>query len=621
MSRRVGLQSVVLLFLVAWFPLVAWAAEDLIDGELPPLVEEVVVSATRTPAPADSLGSSVTVLGSEEIAARNKNSVLELLRTIPGLEVNQQGGPGRAAAVFLRGAGAAGTLVLIDGVPVNSPNVGNYDFADLRADQIERIEVLRGPQSSLYGSEAMGGVINIVTRRGLAGESLTAGFERGNRQTSRFRLGFGGASEHRDFRFTCSRDDVKGVSAASERNGNTEKDPFRNSSLAGLAGWKWGEAGRIEAAFHYLNSKAALDSFAFGIGPVDDPNWEQARKTGMVSIKAERKLSPIWRQSARLSYFKEKIDGTDPDTLWNNFQIRSQVLDFSAQADIRPASTHLLTLGAGYQKRKGENVGNFDEGASLSSAFVQDQWSWKGKLFLTGAVRFDRHSVAGSKATGRATVAWRVDDAVRLHGSYGTGFRAPTFNELYFPFYGNPKLEPETSTGYDAGVALNLLGGKGTVDLTYFQNRFENLIAYDFAAFQAMNIDRAQTHGFEASFGFRPGDAVQVEGSYTLTVSEDLKTGLMLPRRPRHRGAVSLFINPLENLNGSVTLVAVHDRIDSDGRKLDDYTRIDLGLKCRLMKGVDGALRIENLLDRDFEEIRGYTSPGRMATLGLDLSF
>lgn len=620
MSRRVRPHSVVLLFLVALLPSVSRAADDLMDGELPPLVEEVVVSATRTPAQADSLGSSVTVLSTEEIAVRNKTSVLELLRTIPGLEVNQQGGPGRASAVFLRGAGAAGTLVLIDGVPVNSPNVGNYDFADIRADQIERIEVLRGPQSSLYGSEAMGGVINIVTRRGMAGEPLTVGFERGSRQSSRFRLGFGRAAEQGDFRFTLSRDDVKGLSAASERNGNNEKDPFCNNSLAGLAGWKWGD-GRIEAAFHYLDSRAALDSFAFGVGPVDDPNWEQARKTGMVSIKAERKLSPVWRQSARLSYFREKIDGTDPDTFWNNFQIRSHVLDFNAQADLTPASAHLLTLGAGYQKRKGENVGNFDEGANLSSAFVQDQWNWNGKLFLTGAVRYDRHSVAGGKTTGRATFAWRVDDAVRLHASYGTGFRAPTFNELYFPFYGNSKLKPETSTGYDVGVGLSFPGGKGTVDLTYFQNRFENLIAYDFAAFQAMNIDRAQSHGLEAAFGFRPGAAVQVEGSYTLTCSEDLKTGLMLPRRPRHRTALSLFLSPLEKLSGSVTLVSVNDRIDSDGRKLDDYTRIDMGLKYQFLKGVAGALRVENLLDKDFEEIRGYSSPGRMATLGLDLSF
>lgn len=617
MSLKVRFSWFVLLVLSSFSLKASPAAEILDEGLLPPLVEEVVVSANLTPTGADTLGSAVTVLGPEEIEARDKTSVLELLRTIPGLEINQGGGPGRASAVFLRGAGSNNTLVLLDGTPLNSPNVGGYDFADLRTDQIERIEILRGPQSSLYGSEAIGGVINIVSRRARKDEPWQAEMAFGELESSRYNLSGGGAGTSGDFLVSASRERVEGLSAASQWRGNREKDPFETTSLTGLAGTKLGATGRLEAAVHWLDSEAAVDGFAWGIGPVDDPNWVQKRQTLSGSVKAEGQLSALWRQSARISLNRERVDGTDPDTVWNNFHLRTSIADTALQADFQLGRSNLLSLGTGYQERHGENIGNFDERVRLRSIFVQDQWSWQEKVFLTGAVRYDDHSVAGNEMTYRGTGAFRLTESWRLHASFGTGFRAPTFNELYFPYYGNTALKPETSRGADAGLTWTFAGKQATLDLTWFSNHFENLIAYDAVVFMAMNIDRARSRGMELTLGFRPVKQVQVEANYTYTDSEDLETGTLLPRRPKHRGGLLVLFHPGGRWSGTLSAIDVRKRIDSDGTWMDHYTRVDLGARYRLWEKVTAVLRVENLFNRKFEEIPGYTSPRRLATFGL----
>lgn len=596
-------------------------AATLPEDLWPPLVEEVVVSATLTPADPDTLGSAVTVLDRRDIEAREKSSVLELLRSIPGLEILQGGGPGRTASALLRGAGSANTLVLLDGIPQNSPNAGGFDFADLRTDQLERIEILRGPQSSLYGSEALGGVINLVTRAAAPGEPWRAGAAVGELASQRYYLGGGRAWERADGLFTFSHERVGGLGAASERRGNREEDPFEVSSLTARAGARLGPSGRLDAVVHWLDAEAALDGFAWGAGPVDDPNWVQHRRAWSGALKAEGRLSPAWRQSVRLTTFHERLDGDDPDTAWNRFRIRSRVDELSLQSDIQLSRANLLTVGAAHQERRGENSGNFAEGVQLQSLFAQDQASWNERLFATAAVRLDDHSTAGSKATYRGTLAWRIGRGGRLHASYGTGFRAPTFNELAFPYYGNPRLRPETSRGADLGLAWKFAGGRGTFDLTWFAHRYENLIAYDTLAYQAMNIARARAAGAELAAGFRVSEGVLVEGTFTRLDSEDRETGRALPRRPRDRASLLVLLHPTERWSATLALIDVRHRIETDGTAMDDYTRVDLGGRLRLGRGACAVLRVENLFGSAFEEVPGYTSPGRVASLGVDITF
>jgi vitamin B12 transporter len=279
-------------------------------------------------------------------------------------------------------------------------------------------------------------------------------------------------------------------------------------------------------------------------------------------------------------------------------------------------------LIVGYSRRddRGRNPGNYDERLTTDSLFLDNRWSWRERLFVTAGVRRDDHSAFGSKTSYRVTGSATLSGA-RLHGSLGTGFRAPSLVDLYFPYYGNPGLHPETSTGWDLGTAVAFGGGQFEADLTLFANRFEDLIAFDYATYLAANIAQARARGAELSIDVLATEAVRLAGTYTYTDSEDLATGAALPRRPRHRATLSGYFQPSGPWRGALTVVAVRDRLDAGGVALPDYVRVDGTIERRVARWGRTYLRLENLLDADIEEVSGYWSPGFHATLGFAVRF
>lgn len=579
--------------------------------------EDIVVTANAAPTEATAVGSSVTVLTREEIAARGTASVVELLRAVPGLEVVQGGGPGSAASVFLRGANSSHTLVLVDGVRVNTATTGAVDFADLRADEVERIEVLRGPQSSLYGSEAMGGVISIITRRGGRRPGAAVSGERGSLGLGRWRAGAHGGGPALDWQVSAGSERWDGVSVASERAGNRERDPYRNSSGAAVLGLRIGEGSRLQASWRGQDATAALDGFTWGVGPTDDPDFEQTRRAQVAALSLEARVSPRWRQLVRAGVYDERLRGRDPDTAFNRYDISNRNLDLLAQSDLQLGPHHVLSLGASAERRAGEVAGGFDARADVRSLFAASQWSWDGSGALTAAVRHDDHSVFGGATTYRATGVLGLGANARLHASWGTGFKAPTFNDLYYPFYGNPDLKAEASRGWDAGLAWDDPSGLVSADLTAFASRYDHLIAFSWTTFVAENIARAEARGWEAAVGLKTGARVRWRASYTRTESEDLDSRTPLPRRPRHRGSLAVTLGGDGPLTGSATYWLVRDRVDSDGAPMDDYDRLDVAAQLRLATWLDATARVENALDGDYEELRGYTTPGRTVAVGV----
>lgn len=579
--------------------------------------EEIVVTANAAPTEATAVGSSVTVLTHDEIAARGTASVVELLRAVPGLEIVQGGGPGSNASVFLRGSSSSHTLVLVDGVRVNTPTSGAVDFADLRADQIERIEILRGPQSSLYGSEAMGGVISIITRRGDQGLRAKVSGESGSLGLGRWRASAEGGGGVLDWQVSGGRERWEGVSVASERAGNSERDPYENTSGAALLGVRLGDRGRLQASWRGQSATAALDGFTWGVGPTDDPNFEQRRRAQVVELSFETQVTDRWRQLVRTGMYDERLRGRDPDTEYNRYDISNRDVELLLRSDLQLGRHHVLSVGASTERRDGEVDGGFDERADLRSVFASSQWSWGDHGAVTAAVRHDDHSVFGGATTCRVTGVLGLGPGARLHASWGTGFKAPTFNDLYFPYYGNPRLGAERSHGWDAGLGWEDPGGAVSADLTAFGSRYDDLIAFSWTSFVAENIARAETRGWEATVGLRTGPAVKWRASYTRTESEDLGSGVPLPRRPRHRGSVAVTVGGEGPLTGSATFWMVRDRVESDGTPMDDYERLDLALRLRLARWLDATARVENALDEDYEELTGYTSPGRILAAGL----
>ena len=633
-------------------------ADDTADDEEAPeetpaatVREEIVVSAQAAEVPRRRVGSSVAVLGREEIEARRATSVAELLRTVPGVEVARTGPPGGNTSVFLRGGNSSHTLVLVDGVRVNSPAVGAYDFSSLSTDDVERIEVVRGPQSALYGSEAMGGVISVHTRRGTRdGLEGGASAEVGTEESRRFATSWRGGGDRADWSFAASHRAFDGVSSASEAAGNDEEDPFSNTTAAGLLGFAFGGDGRGEVSVRYLDSDTGLDGFAFGVGPVDDPNYELDRQAVYANLRFEKPVTDRWTQHLRVGTAREDLAATDPDNPFQAFTTDTVVTDAVLRSDLVllgdpggdlggatiGTTTDTLSLGAGWEERRGEAAGSFDETVEVTSAFAENRFAWRDRLFLTTGVRHDDHSAFGSETTWRGTASWLVGDArngdartggapgggIRIHGSYGTGFKAPTFNELYFPGFGNPALAAETSEGWDLGVEFGGSGTTGTnrawtADVTWFDNDYENLIGFDFTTFRAANISAARARGVESWLSLPLAAGIDTRWSYTWTESEDLATGDPLPRRPEHRASVTALWDPAGAWDASAALVAVADRVDSDGSELDDYQRLDLTAGYAVSDPLTVYLKVDNALDDDSAEIAGYTTPGAVFSVGV----
>lgn len=583
--------------------------------------EQIVVTANRLESSRRQVGSSVTVITAEEIELKRKVTVAELLRGVPGVEVVRGGGAGQVTSVFIRGGSSSHTLVLLDGMRVNAPTTGAFDFANLAADSIERIEIVRGPQSTLYGSEAVAGVISIFSKSGREGRHFSGAAEAGELGSSRFRAAVDGAGDRFDYRVTVSDESTDGVSAASERAGNVEDDPYDSTSATAHLGWRSGEDGGVDVDLRWFDAEVGNDGFDFRLGPVDDLDRIQTREGLTGSVKARLALGPRWDQTFALGVHDEELAGSDPDDVFSNFRVDNRSLELTSQSDLSLGASDVLTLGVGYEERDGGSAGSFDESVDIFSAFVQNAWGWEDRFHLTAGLRHDDHSQFGGETTYRLSTTWSFDSGTRLHGTYGTGFKAPTLNDLFFPFFSNPNLAPETSEGFDFGVEQTWGGDRWRFDATWFETDFEDLIAFSFVTFVPENVARAESSGVELVLEVKPGPSFQLAASHTYNDTEDLTTGLQLARRPKNRSTLDLYFRPWVRLSGSVSLILVSDRIDSDGSDLDDYERVDLSLSYRLRTGFEPYLRVENLFDDEYEEIRGFTTPGALAVVGLSLKF
>ncbi len=592
---------------------VAGHQNDESEAKTPVVEEEIVVSANRYEVPASEVGSAVTVIGTEEIERRNPVAVLDLLRTVPGTEVTHAGGPGKIATVRVRGGSGAQALILVDGVRVNSVTGGTVDFANLLAANIERIEVLRGPQAT-YGSEAMTGVISITTGRGLPGWRLNATGEAGTHNHRRFDLGLLGAAGPWDYSVSATDLSTDGVSHRAIEGGAVEDDPYENRTYSTRLGAAFLDDGRIDVRVRSYRGDTAVDGFG-----LEDLNAMAGQDEDTVALTAEKDLSSFWRQTVRLGQTEGTLIGTDPDTIWNNYEIRSEIRQIDLQSDITLGADNVLNLGFGTEKRRGLSVGTFDEEADLDSWFVQDQWSITEDVHVTAAIRGDDHSTFGSETSHRVTLSggWS-DGRGRVHGSYGTAFRAPNFNELYFPFSGDPNLLPETTEGFDVGVQQRIGGSGVTVDLTWFDIDFDQLIEFDLTSFTFGNVAQASSTGAELTLRYRPDIRASLDLSHTYNRTENKATGNLLARRPKNRTTAVAQFQPTDRFAAALMAAFVSDRIDPNGAVMDDYTKVDLHLSYTRSLW-QPFVRVENALDEDYFEVPGFVTPGRTIVVGVRL--
>jgi vitamin B12 transporter len=638
---------VLVMILLVVSPLPAEEEEKEKEKSRETLKYHIVVTATRTQQPKLELGSSTTLIPFQQLKKAGKTTVVEALAAVPGLDVVQNGGVGKTADVFIRGANSEHTLVMVDGIEVNDPmSPGRtFDFAHLGLDNIDRIEIVRGPQGTLYGSDAMGGVINIITKKGEGKPGFYLSAEAGSYSSFRESAGVSGGTKTVNYSFAVSRFDSKGFSASAEKYGNTEKDGYGNTSFSGRLGFKPAENLDIYFIGRYTDMSSDLDNFE-GLGG-DDPNYVMDSQQFLFAANAVLSLMKgKWEQRLGMSYnnirrdLNNDIDDLHPlDSSTGVYKGKIFKVDWQHNIYVFPANT--LTAGIEYEREEGESQYSWEsmwgpgqslfpgESARTTGIYLQDNIKIKDSFFMTLGVRFDDHSRFGTETTYRVAPAVLLKSGTKIKATYGTGFKAPSLYQLFAPAtdwgpLGNENLEPEKSKGWDVGIEQYLFADRLTLSVTYFRNDFADLILYDWML-GYINVNEAETKGYEVFMSARPVNGFTIRGSYTYTDATDKETGEQLLRRPKHKANLGVNLRLFKKANVNLNLIYVGKRFDlfpvPTRTEADAYTLFNLAASYRLTKNIEIFGRIDNLLDEEYEAVLGYGTAGRSAYIGFRVSY
>jgi vitamin B12 transporter len=627
------------------------AAEDPQDQAPPIPKHDVVVTATRLETPEKKVGSSLTVITAEELARTGRTFVFDALEAVLGLTPLRNGGPGAAGSVFVRGAASEHTLVLVDGVEMNDPinPARSFDLAQLSLSQVERIEILRGPQGLLYGSDALGGVINIITRTGSGRPRLTLASSADTLGTLSADVALSGSGARTDYSLALFHERTAGISAASSSYaGNVEKDGSRHLSLDARFGFSPRPTTRLDLTVRGVMSRTELDNFGGPGG--DDPNSLQ--DYSRLQVRAHgRDLSPggRWERTLSLSWTGARREYDNPfDTLHPEdreeglYESDFFKLDWQNNFFLHPS--HTLTAGLELEEEKGSSRYAYESawGAGESpfpsvragsvGLYVLDHWETGGRFFVTAGLRAESHTRSGLALTFRVAPSYVLAaTGTRLKASLGTGFKSPSLYQLFAPAttwgpVGNPGLRPERVTGFDAGVEQRFATDRLVLGLTAFLNSYGDLVDFDFAT-GYVNIGRARTRGLEASAEARPAEGVRLTASYTRLSARDLDAGTELPRRPRDTFAAGVEARLFRRVELAVAGLWVGRRPDLDLSgfpyatvTLDGYVLLDASLIVPLGPGMEFFLRAANILDERYETVWGYGTPGRTFRTGFRLT-
>jgi len=628
---------------------------------------EVIVSATKAPIPVSQVTSAVEVITGEQMQQRKLKTVAEALRWAQGLAVNQSGGPGTNVDVRIRGGTPEQTLVLIDGAIVNSATIGSYDFANLNTDNIERIEILRGSQSMLWGSDAMGGVINITTKRGRDTPNISGFSEYGSFNTIREGANVAGKKGPVDFSGSISRWDTAGFSAINYRRGATERDGYHNWQGSVRLGADLPKDGRLEFDFRWMKGIANFDGFAFNSTTFqsDPADVLGAKSQSTQYVFAGNYMQPItswWSQKLTMSRATDNLvsqsgtvernlvtGATGPVGFPFNSQIETTSNRIEWQQNVQVAEPLLLTAGYQFREQIGQNTDSLDPTMSIptksissNAGFADAKLNLWDRLFGTAGIRQDEYNVFGSATTYRLTAGYlHQETGTKLRGSYGTGFRAPTINQLFFPGFGTPNLQPEKSQGFDVAVDQTLLNDRVTLSLGYFWTRYRNLIlsVFDPAVctapgsfgFCAQNAGDARARGVEASGKFRLVrdqqwiKSLDLQFQYTYTLTNNLTNGqdTRLPKWPLNQWSTILSYQPIEALRANLEGRFVGQRYNNVGNSgsIGSFYVWNLSATYDVNKQIQVYTRVDNIFNEKYEEVLFFGTAIRSVFGGVRMNF
>ncbi len=603
-------------------------------------METVQVVGSHLDLEPSSLSGQVSVLEREQIAALNKDNVEQLLQALPGVSINRQGGAGGVTSLYVRGGEANFTVVMIDGVQVNNPTNtggGSFDFSTLDINSIERIELIRGPQSAVYGGDALSGVLNLVTRKSAAASGALVRAELGSDHYYRVSA-----------QATLTLGDAGAVSLGAGHNdagelvdGSDHEIDFLNGRIDyaffnKLSSW---------ASFRYSDSERA--SFPEDSGGPNFAVYRQRDQASSEDLSGQLGLrlavTDSWSSALTGNWFETQSEESSPG-IYPGFEVPATGSDINFDRAQFSWNNQLAwdggQLGAGldYRREQGDSEGYIDFGFLLPTnfelerdtlgAFLEVQQQLGRQLSLSLGLRYDDVDELNSELTPRLGLLYQLNNGqTRLRANWGEGFKPPSFFALAHPLVGNPDLKPETATSWDVGLEHEFASG-GRLNLAWFDNKFEDLVDFDDALFRNVNRDRVDSRGLEIEFGWPITGAVSVSAHATYTDTEIVGSDEQLRGRPEWKAGAQLFYQIKPGWSFAAEYLWVDEVIEASRHtgqnidyQLDGYQTVDIALAWQLSTPLALELSVSNLFDEDYQQAVGFPAPGIFPRLALEFAF
>ncbi len=631
---------------IAQLPSAVWAQDAEEDyGTFDPAAtrlvpdSDIVVTATGTRTPRNETGQAISVIDAETLKTTQTDSISDILRTIPSIAIARNGGVGSQTSIFIRGGQSSQTLVMIDGVRINDPSSPNaaFDFGALLTGNIDRVEVLRGPNSVIWGSQAIGGVVSVRTAEPTSGFTANALAEYGSYNTAQARANIAGTSGMFSGSVGAGYYRTDGISALSA---GTEKDGYKNFAANGKLKVAFSDALNLDLRGYYNKGRVEFDD-PFGATPNTFPVTNNEQFIGYIGVNSSLFDD---RLHSRLSYSRTDISriGTEPNVpfSFNVNRLKGAIdrFEYHGNFDIVDAAT--LNFGVEHERSFASTFFPAGGGAApdnakntVTSGFSQLTLRPVNGLTLTGGVRYDDYSVYGGQTTFGANFAYTPNNGnTVIRGTYAEGFRAPTLTEALFPG-ANPALKPETAKSYDVGIEHSFLDGRATASATYFRRDSNNALIFSFDTFKTENVEKTRSKGVELGLSIRPSDRLTINAQYSLVDAKDLTIGdiafgARLARRPKDNASVAVdWKSPWGLALGSTVTItgdsfnALPNIFAPKPPRLDGFVLASLRASYPVTDQFELFGRVENLFDAQYETVRGYGSLGRNAYVGVRAKF
>ena len=574
---------------------------------------EIVVTATKTETERWRTASSVTVIDRQRIEDQQYKLVPDALRQVPGLTIADRGTPGSVNGIFVRGTNSDQTLVVIDGRPVPANLAGLYNIETMSLDNVERIEVLRGPAASLYGGKTLGGVINIITRsgKGLKKPETTLSFEAGSYGSFRESLGTRGAAGIYDWSLELSRQNTQGYRINSQ---------FQLNNVAAKFGAQLAKTLRFDLDLRYYNADVGVPGPATGFG-ANDPDDHVLSEYWSISPRLVWEANDRWTQTLTYQFGNFRQVATNFTTTFGlNNRITSRNHFFEYQSVFKATDWWTITAGAwlqdiGYSRSSDNafpaNGYDVDQAETNWALYLQSQAEILTGWNITAGIRRDTYSDFKDATTWRVGTSWLIPwTQTILHVNYGTAFAPASPQNREAALFGDPTfLKPEQSKGMEFGIEQPFANKKGTLSLTYFRNSISNLIVFLPPFGPLQQINSARTAGLEAALSYAPTDRYGFTAQYTYLDANDLTAGVRLVRRPRHMITGDAWVKPVDKLRLGIGAIYIIDREDGFGTSqanIEDYLRLRITASYQITPHIELFARVENLLGEKYQEVLGY---------------